>query len=61
MKNKLTCKTGLKKNVIKKEVFERELLFVRCYQRKIKENAAGGNAKIAALFLFYGNYTKANC
>jgi len=25
MKNKLTCKTGLKKNVIKKEVFDREI------------------------------------
>jgi len=24
-KNKLTCKTGLKKNIIKKEVFDREI------------------------------------
>jgi len=24
-KNKLTCKTGLRKNIIKKEVFDREV------------------------------------
>jgi hypothetical protein len=26
MKNKLTCKTGLKKNIIKKEVFDSEII-----------------------------------
>ena len=34
-KNKLTCKTGLKKNVIKKEVFEREITLC---QKLSKEN-----------------------
>jgi len=28
-KKKLTCKTGLKKNIIKKEVFDREVMLCK--------------------------------
>lgn len=38
MKNKkITCKTGLKKNVIKKEVFDREITLCKMLFKKIKK------------------------
>ena len=52
---------GLKKNVIKKEVFDREIALCKMLLEKTKENAAGANAQTAVLFLFCGNYIKVNC
>lgn len=34
MGNKITCKTGLKKNVIKKSVFDREILLCKELSKK---------------------------
>ncbi len=36
MKNKLTCKTGLKKNIIKKEVFDKEIALCKMLAKKNK-------------------------
>jgi len=45
MKNKLTCKTGLKKNVIKKEVFEREIALCKMLSKKNKGKCGWGKCK----------------
>ncbi len=36
MKNKLTCKIGLKKNLLKKEVFEKEITLCQMLSKKNK-------------------------
>lgn len=36
MKKKLTCKTGLKKNIIKKEVFDREIALCKMLSKEHK-------------------------
>ena len=45
MKNKLTCKTGLKKNIIKKEVFKRELALCKQLSREHKGKCGWGKCK----------------
>ena len=42
MKNKLTCKTGLKKNIIKKDVFDRELALCRKLSKENKNKCGWG-------------------
>lgn len=44
-KNKLTCKTGLKKNIIKKEVFNREIALCRQLAREHKGKCGWGKCK----------------
>jgi len=52
---------NLWKIILSKKMFSTgKLPFVRCYQKKIKESADRVNVKIAALPLFYINYTKDN-
>ena len=45
MKNKLTCKTGLKKNIIKKEVFKRELALCKMLSKENKGKCGWGKCK----------------
>ncbi len=42
MKNKLTCKTGLKKNIIKKEVFDKEIALCKMLFKKNKGKCGWG-------------------
>ena len=44
-KNKLTCKTGLRKNVISKEVFEREIALCRKLNQENKGKCGWGRCK----------------
>jgi hypothetical protein len=44
-KNKLTCKTGLKKNLIKKEVFEREIALCKMLAKENKGKCGWGKCK----------------
>ena len=41
----LTCKTGLKKGIVKKEVFERELALCKKLSRKHKGKCGWGECK----------------
>jgi len=41
-KTKLTCKTGLEKNIIKKEVFDREIVLCRMLFKKHKGKCEWG-------------------
>jgi len=43
--NKLTCKTGLKKNIIKKEVFNREIALCKMLSKKNKGKCGWGRCK----------------
>lgn len=47
MKNnkKLTCKTGLRKNIIKKEVFDREIALCRQLAKEHKGKCGWGKCK----------------
>ncbi len=45
MKNKLTCKTGLKKNIIKKGVFDREIALCRQLSKEHKGRCGWGKCK----------------
>jgi len=45
MKKKLTCKTGLKKNIIKKEVFDREIALCKMLAKKHKGKCGWGKCK----------------
>lgn len=45
MKNKPTCKTGLKKNIIKKPVFEREIFLCRKLAKEKKGRCGWGKCK----------------
>lgn len=44
-KNKLTCKTGLKKNIIKKEVFDREIALCKMLSKEHKGKCGWGICK----------------
>ncbi len=45
MKNKPTCKTGLKKNIIKKPVFEREIFLCRHLAKEKKGRCGWGKCR----------------
>ena len=45
MKKKLTCKTGLKKNIIKKEVFKREIALCKMLAKEHKGKCGWGKCK----------------
>ena len=45
MKNKLTCKTGLKKNIIKKEVFNREIALCKMLSKENKGKCGWGKCQ----------------
>lgn len=45
MKKELTCKTGLKKNIVKKGVFEREIALCRKLARKNKGKCGWGKCQ----------------
>ncbi len=45
MKNKITCKTGLKKNIIKREVFDREVALCKKLARENKGKCGWGRCK----------------
>lgn len=51
-KNKLTCKTGLKKNVIKKEVFDREIALCKMLIKKHKGKCGWGKCKNCGVIPF---------
>lgn len=44
-KNKLTCKTGLKKNIIKKEIFEKELGLCKELAKENRRKCGWGKCK----------------
>jgi len=44
-KNKLTCKTGLEKNIIKKEVFDREIALCKQLSKEHKGKCGWGRCK----------------
>ena len=44
-KNKLTCRTGLKKNIIKKEVFDREIALCKMLSKENKGKCGWGKCK----------------
>jgi len=44
-KKKLTCKTGLKKNIIKKEVFDREVALCKKLAKENKGKCGWGKCK----------------
>lgn len=45
MKNELTCKTGLKKNIINKEVFDREIALCEKLSRENSGTCGWGKCK----------------
>ncbi len=45
MKSKLTCKTGLKKNIIKKDIFDREIALCQILFKKHKGKCGWGICK----------------
>ena len=44
-KNKPTCKTGLKKNIIKKEVFDREVALCKMLYKEYRGKCGWGKCK----------------
>ena len=44
-KNKLTCKTDLKKNIIKKEVFDREIALCRKLSKENRRKCGWGKCQ----------------
>jgi hypothetical protein len=44
-KNKLTCKTGLKKNIIRKEVFDREIALCKMLSKERRGKCGWGKCK----------------
>ena len=52
MKNKLTCKTGLKKNIIKKEVFDREVALCKQLAKENKGKCGWGICKDCGVIPF---------
>lgn len=44
-KNKLTCKTALKKNIIRKEIFKREIALCKMLSKKNKGKCGWGRCK----------------
>lgn len=51
-KDKLTYKTGLKKNIIKKEVFDREIKLCRMLSKKNKGKCGWGKCKDCGVIPF---------
>jgi len=45
MKDKLSCKTGLKKNIIKKEVFDREVALCKKLAKENKGKCGWGRCR----------------
>ncbi len=45
MKKKLTCKTGLKKNIIKKEVFKKEIVLCKMLSKENRGKCGWGKCK----------------
>ena len=52
MKNKLTCKTGLKKNIIKKDIFDRELELCKKLSRENNNKCGWGKCKDCGVIPF---------
>jgi hypothetical protein len=52
MENKPTCKTGLKKNIIKKDVFERELKLCQNLSKTNKGKCGWGKCKDCGVIPF---------
>ena len=52
MKNKITCKTGLKKNIIKKNVFDREVALCKMLARKNRGECGWGQCKYCGVIPF---------
>jgi hypothetical protein len=52
MAKKITCKTGLKKNVINKEVFDREIQLCRMLSKKNKGGCGWGRCKNCGVIPF---------
>ena len=50
-KNKLTCKTGLKKNIIKKEVFDREIALCRKLSKENRRKCGWGKCQDCGVIL----------
>lgn len=50
--NKLTCKTGLKKNIIKKEVFDREIALCQKLWRENKGKCGWGKCQDCGVIPF---------
>ncbi len=51
-KNKLTCKTGLKKNIIKKDIFDKEIALCRMLAKKNKGKCGWGKCKDCGVIPF---------
>lgn len=51
-KSKPTCKTGLKKNIIKKEVFDREIALCRQLAKENKGKCGWGRCKDCGVIPF---------
>ena len=51
-KKKLTCKTGLKKNIIKKEVFDREIALCKKLAKENKGKCEWGRCKNCGVIPF---------
>ncbi len=51
-KNKPTCKSGLKKNIIKKEVFDKEIALCRMLSKKHKGKCGWGKCKNCGVIPF---------
>jgi len=45
MKKKITCKTGLKKNIIKKDVFDREIALCKKLSKEHKGKCGWGKCR----------------
>ena len=52
MKKKLTCKTGLRKNIIKKEVFKREIALCQMLSKENRGKCGWGRCKDCGVIPF---------
>lgn len=52
MKNKPTCKTGLKKNIIKKELFDKEISLCKMLSKEHKGKCGWGKCKDCGVIPF---------
>ena len=50
-KKKITCKTGLKKNIIKKKVFDREIKLCQMLSREYRGKCGWGKCKDCGVIL----------
>lgn len=60
-KDNLNCKTGLAKNIINQEIFDREISLCQKLTKKKVAGVAGANVLIVVLSRFYINCIKVNC